>query len=46
MFHMYSGYHWFGMHLVWWFFWLAVLGVLFARYDMVPKRRGSNNPRP
>ncbi|MEP7361345.1 MAG: hypothetical protein ABI744_07185 [Chloroflexota bacterium] len=45
MFHMYDGYHWFGMHLIWWFIWLAFLSVLFGRYETVPKTRGVKNAR-
>jgi hypothetical protein len=45
MFHMYSGYHWFGMHLIWWFFWLVFLGVLFSRYGTGPARGGIDDAR-
>ena len=29
MFHFYDGYHWFGMHLFWWAFWILFLVVVF-----------------
>jgi putative membrane protein len=37
MFNMYDGYHFFGMHLLWWFFWIVFIGVIFGAY--VPVRR-------
>lgn len=32
MFHMYNGYHFWGMHMIWWLFWIALLGVMFRPY--------------
>ena len=29
MWHMYDGYHFWGMHLVWWIVWILLLGWLF-----------------
>jgi len=37
MFHFYNGYHLFGMHLLWWAFWIAI--VLFVFFAFKPKRR-------
>jgi hypothetical protein len=39
MFHMYSGYHFVGMHLLWWVFWLAFLTIVFGIYEPVPRSR-------
>jgi hypothetical protein len=39
MFHMYSGYHFVGMHLLWWVFWLAFLTIVFGIYKPVPRSR-------
>ncbi|HRH44270.1 MAG TPA: SHOCT domain-containing protein [Pyrinomonadaceae bacterium] len=36
---MYDGYHFFGMHLLWWFFWIVLVVTLFGWFDTVPKRR-------
>ena len=35
--HFYDGYHFFGMHLLWWLFWLAFIGIIFGPYQ--PFRR-------
>jgi putative membrane protein len=45
MFHMYDGYHWFGMHLAWWFVWLVFFSILFGRYDTVPRTRNIKDAR-
>jgi len=40
----YDGYHFFGMHLVWWFFWVFMVFWVFATPYYVPgqlKKRGS-----
>jgi putative membrane protein len=46
MFHMYAGYHWFGMHLLWWLFWFAFIGMIFGVYEPVPRKRRPGNERP
>jgi putative membrane protein len=33
---MYEGYHFWGMHLIWWFIWLAFLFWIFATPYYVP----------
>lgn len=41
---MYHGYHFWGMHLVWWFIWVIFLfWVFFTPYD-VPGRKKKNSP--
>lgn len=39
MFHMYDGYHFVGMHMLWWFFWIVFIGVLFGAYEPVRRNR-------
>ena len=36
---LYSGYHFFGMHLIWWFVWLVLLFWIFAMPYSVPGQR-------
>jgi putative membrane protein len=41
----YDGYHFWGMHLVWWFFWVLMLFWIFATpYDIPGQRRRSSSP--
>lgn len=40
MFHMYDGYHFIGMHLLWWAFWIALIGTVYGLYEPVARRRG------
>ena len=45
MFQFYDGYHFFGMHLFWWFFWILFISVLFGAYEPVRRgKRGNNDP--
>jgi putative membrane protein len=38
--HMYYGYHFFGMHLFWWFIWMFLLYWIFVTpYDIPGERR-------
>jgi putative membrane protein len=39
MFHFYDGYHFFGMHLMWWVFWIVFVSVLFGPYEPVRRNR-------
>ena len=39
MFNMYDGYHFFGMHMLWWFFWIVFIGVIFGAYEPVRTNR-------
>ena len=32
MFHLYDGYHFIGMHLLWWVFWFAFISILFSQF--------------
>jgi hypothetical protein len=44
MFNMYDGYHFFGMHMLWWFFWIVFIGVIFGAYEPVRRnRRGTDD---
>ena len=43
MFHMYDGYHFWGMHLLWWFFWFAFIAVVFGAYEPVRRNRRSSD---
>jgi putative membrane protein len=45
MFHFYDGYHFVGMHVMWWLFWLAFIAIIFGVFEQVPRRRGSKNVR-
>lgn len=37
--YLYNGYHFMGMHLIWWFIWIVFLVSLFGWYTPVPKSR-------
>ncbi|MHB8260050.1 MAG: SHOCT domain-containing protein [Bacteroidia bacterium] len=39
----YDGYHFWGMHLVWWFFWGCMLFWIFATPYYVPFQQKKNN---
>ncbi len=39
MFNMYDGYHFFGMHLIWWFIWIVFIGIIFGAYEPVRRNR-------
>ena len=42
--YMYNGYHFWGMHLIWWFIWVSFLFWIFATPYDIPgqmKRKGS-----
>ncbi len=41
MFHFYDGYHFLGMHLLWWLFWIPFVGVVFRAYT---SRRKKDKP--
>jgi len=36
---MYEGYHFWGMHLVWWFVWAVALFSIFGWYEPIPKKK-------
>ncbi len=43
--HLYEGYHFVGMHLVWWIIWVAVIVWVFATPFEIPgERKKSNSP--
>ncbi len=45
MFHFYDGYHFWGMHLVWWLFWFAFIWIAFGWYQPVRRVRGRTDMR-
>ncbi|CAN5838164.1 hypothetical protein BH11GEM1_BH11GEM1_35390 [soil metagenome] len=45
MFHFYDGYHFIGMHLLWWVFWFSFISILFGMYEPVARSRGSKSAR-
>ncbi len=41
----YDGYHFWGMHLIWWCVWISLLFWIFAiPYDIPGQRRKTNSP--
>lgn len=36
---MYDEYHFFGMHMLWWGFWILIMFLMFGWFEPVPKRR-------
>ncbi|OCX54017.1 hypothetical protein BEL04_07010 [Mucilaginibacter sp. PPCGB 2223] len=45
MLHFYQGYHFWGMHLIWWFLWCIVLIWIFAiPYDLPGQRKRKDSP--
>jgi putative membrane protein len=41
---MYDGYHFWGMHLIWWFIWVILLfWIFFTPYDVRGKRKRSDS---
>jgi putative membrane protein len=45
MLHFYEGYHFWGMHLIWWFLWVSILVWIFAApYDLPGQRKGKDSP--
>ena len=39
MFNMNEGYHLFGMHMLWWLFWIVLIGIIFGVYGPVRRNR-------
>lgn len=43
--HMYDGYHFWGMHLIWWFIWIFFLIWIFATpWDVPGQRKRKDSP--
>lgn len=43
--HMYAGYHFGGMHLIWWFVWIIFLFWIFVTpYDIPGQRKKKDSP--
>lgn len=40
---MHGGYHFFGMHLFWWLFWILFIFILFGIFKPVPKSRAKED---
>ena len=36
---MFYDYHFFGMHMFWWFFWILLMFLMFGWFEPVAKRR-------
>ena len=36
---MNDGYHMFGMHMLWWLFWIVLIGLIFGVYGPVRRNR-------
>lgn len=43
MFHFYDGYHFIGMHILWWGFWILFIGIMFGAYEPVRRKRGGKD---
>ena len=43
---MYNGYHFMGMHLLWWFFWILFVGGVFGLYQPVRRNRAEKSVAP
>ena len=42
---MYNGYHFWGMHLIWWFVWIILLFLIFATpFDIPGQKRKKDAP--
>jgi len=39
MFDFYNGYHFVGMHMFWWFFWIMFIWILFGAFEPVRRKR-------
>ena len=39
MMHFYDGYHFFGMHLLWWAFWFLFVSIMFGAYQPIRRER-------
>jgi putative membrane protein len=45
MFYFHQGYHFWGMHLIWWIFWFIILIWIFATpYDIPGQRMKKDSP--
>ena len=43
--HFYEGYHFWGMHMVWWVIWIAIIMWIFATpYEIPGTRKRKNGP--
>ncbi len=43
--HMYDGYHFWGMHLIWWFIWIFLLIWIFATpWDIPGRKKQKDSP--
>jgi putative membrane protein len=39
MFHFYDGYHFFGMHMLWWAFWVLFIFIMFGAFETTPRKK-------
>lgn len=42
--HLYEGYHFWGMHLIWWLIWIVILFWIFVTPDDIPGQKKKNAP--
>lgn len=43
--HMYDGYHFWGMHLIWWFIWIFLLiGIFATPWDIPGRKKEKDSP--
>lgn len=42
--HYFSNDFFFGMHLFWWIFWIALVALVFGFFDPVPRHKTKANP--
>lgn len=43
--HFYEGYHFWGMHMVWWIIWIGIIFWIFVTpYEIPGERRRENSP--
>ena len=43
MFHFYDGYHFWGMHLIWWIIWLLFVAWIFMRFVHYGRERDQDS---
>lgn len=42
--HYFANDFFFGMHLLWWIFWFALIALVFGFFEPVPRRKAKANP--
>ena len=44
MMHIYGGGWFWGMHILWWLFWIAIIAIFFSLARPVPRHKGRETP--